>query len=187
MIAYKSLFNFLKEPENGRAVLGIDGRCASGKTTFSAHLESIFPSSIVHIDDFFLPHNLQKDALGGNIDRERFFSEVLLNLRNDAPFFYSVFDCKFQRFSDKRKIDPKNLVIIEGVYSLLPEFIPYYDIKIFMDIDPNLQKKRLISREGARADMFFKKWIPLEESYFNTFNSRKTADIILSEYAGINE
>ena len=44
----------LNNKENAIAV-GIDGRCASGKTKLSEKLKKEFNASVIHMDDFFLP------------------------------------------------------------------------------------------------------------------------------------
>lgn len=38
-----------------QAVLAIDGRCGSGKTTLAALLAQTLPCRVVHMDDFYLP------------------------------------------------------------------------------------------------------------------------------------
>ena len=64
-------------------VIAIDGRCASGKTTFALRMEA-FGFYTVHADHFFLPPDLrtpERLALpGGNIHSERFLTEVAMPL-----------------------------------------------------------------------------------------------------------
>ena len=66
---------------NNIRIIAIDGRCASGKTTFTQKLANYLNAEVIHMDDFFLRNELKtKERLsevGGNIDYERFTSEVL--------------------------------------------------------------------------------------------------------------
>ena len=57
------------------AVVAIDGRCGSGKTSLAALIAALFPCNVFHMDDFFLPPALRTPERlsqpGGNVDRER--------------------------------------------------------------------------------------------------------------------
>ena len=60
----------------------IDGPCASGKTTLAARLAETLHASVVHTDDYVVPH-AQKTAdrlavPGGNCDADRLLREVIL-------------------------------------------------------------------------------------------------------------
>lgn len=63
-----------------RLIIGIDGCCASGKTTLAQRLYSDFGADLIHMDDFFLPPSLRTPARyeepGGNIHYERFFTQI---------------------------------------------------------------------------------------------------------------
>lgn len=63
-------------------LVAIDGRSASGKTTLVNALAEQFHTSVVHMDDFFLPVELrtpERFAMpGGNVHFERFQEEFLL-------------------------------------------------------------------------------------------------------------
>ena len=65
-----------KRLATGPFTVAIEGGSASGKTTLSQLLETIYDCTIFHMDDFFLqPHQrtpLRYAEVGGNIDRERF-------------------------------------------------------------------------------------------------------------------
>ena len=64
--------------------VAIDGPCTSGKTTFAAMLNRRFGGNVLHMDDFFLrPEQRTPERFaepGGNVDRERFETEVLAPL-----------------------------------------------------------------------------------------------------------
>ena len=56
----------------------------------------------------------------------------------------------------------------------------YYDCAIFCDIDPDLQRQRIIARNGPdQAEDFFQRWIPLEEAYIADQNPLGRAQIII--------
>ena len=167
-----------------RVVIGIDGRCGSGKTTLADILHNVFDCSLIRMDDFFLPPNLRTaerlNQAGANVHHERFQDEVLRPLKESIDFSYRTFDCSIMNYADEpKKVEIKPLTIIEGSYSMRPEFLECYDLKIFMDIADDFQKERIINRNGAeRYKMFEQKWIPMENKYFESFQVKQTCDEI---------
>ena len=48
------------------------------------------------------------------------------------------------------------------------------------NIEPELQRERILKRNGQeKAEMFFNRWIPMEQKYFEAFKIREKCDIIL--------
>ncbi len=165
-------------------VISIDGRAASGKTTLSSYLSYITGASVVHMDDFFLPPALRTEErlqeAGGNIHYERFIEEVLPEIRKGNEFTYTAFDCSVMDYGEKRTVHPSPYIIVEGAYSCHPLFGDYTDIKVFSDISPEDQMKRILLRNGEKmAEMFASRWIPMEEKYYKVFRIKEKADLIL--------
>ena len=66
---------------------------------------------------------------------------------------------------------PGKLVVTEGAYSMHPELAPYYDLSVFLDISPELQRERILRRNTPeKAEQFFRRWIPMERAYFSAFD-----------------
>ncbi len=158
-----------------RVIIAIDGRCASGKTTFAASLEKELGCAVFHMDDFFLrPEQRTAERYaepGGNVDRERFFEEVLAPLRReDKVIEYRPFDCRTFELMPARRVDAGRIVAVEGSYSCHPTLWESYDLHIFLTLSEREQFERILRREGEkRAEVFRERWIPLEEKYFSAF------------------
>ncbi|MBQ7921624.1 MAG: hypothetical protein IJ325_03485 [Clostridia bacterium] len=167
-----------------RVVIAIDGRCASGKSTMAEQIARIYPASVIHMDDFFLPGELRTPErmgeTGGNLHRERFLEEVIPNLQRGS-FAYRVFQCSTFTYADKpRVVEDNKLIICEGSYALHPDFGKYYDIAVFSDIDPEEQLRRIRERDGEfMLKRFRNEWIPMEEKYFTGMGIREKCDYIL--------
>ncbi|MCM1495658.1 MAG: AAA family ATPase [Bacteroides sp.] len=151
--------------------IGIDGRCAAGKTTLAAYLQEELRCSVIHMDDFFLrPEQRTPERYaepGGNIDYERFRTEVLKPLLQGRRLQYRPFDCHSQGFREPVCLEPEDIVIIEGTYSCHPFFREAYQLRIFLTLEPEEQLRRIRERNGAKALIQFReRWIPLEEAYF---------------------
>lgn len=176
-----------EEPKNTGSrscVIAIDGPCASGKTTLAKQLAAATKADIVHMDDFFLPAALRtKERLrepGGNVHYERFMEEVIPALTQGGDFSYRCFDCGKMEMGPKKQVRGMGIVIVEGSYSCHPKFGNYMDIKVFIDVDPEEQMKRIVRREGPEAvEMFRQRWIPMEEVYLETYQIRDRADIFV--------
>lgn len=167
--------------EKAFAVVAIDGRCAAGKTTLAARLQEKLDCNVIHADEFFLrPRQRTADRLatpGGNVDYERLFKEVMLPLKENRDFAYRPYDCKMGSLKEPIQVNAQKITIIEGSYSCHPKLWDYYDLRIFMTIEECLQKERIKERNKEMAEVFFQKWIPLEETYFKTYAIAERCDI----------
>lgn len=77
-------------------LVAIDGRCASGKSTLAKDLQKQLDCNVIHMDDFYLqPHQRTTKRLrepGGNVDYERFETEVLQPMLTGEAFSYRPYD-----------------------------------------------------------------------------------------------
>ena len=164
------------------AVLAIDGCCASGKSTLGARLSEALGCPLFHMDDFFLrPEQRTPERFaqpGGNVDWERFREEVLEPLRRGEDIRYRRFDCGSFTLEPSTLIRPGRVNIVEGAYAMHPELAPYYDCTVFLRVPPEEQRRRILRRNGDRAEMFFRRWIPLEERYFREMNVEQRCDFV---------
>lgn len=170
--------------EKDHVLVGIDGRCASGKTTLGEELHRILGGNLIHMDDFFLRPEQRTveryEEPGGNVDRERFEEEVLKPVKEGKDFSYRPFDCQTMRLKKPVKVNEKKLVIVEGSYCLHPSLESFYDLKVFLDVDKDTQWKRIEKRNPDKLEAFHEKWIPYEEKYFKAFRIRENSDIVLN-------
>lgn len=168
---------------SNRVIVAIDGKCTSGKTTLAGQLAEIYDCNVLHMDDFFLrPEQRSPERFaeaGGNVDYERFKEEVLVPLLSGKEFSYRPFDCKTFTLSEPVTLMPKKLTVIEGSYSMHPYFADPYDLKILLTIDENTQNQRISERPVFLQERFFTQWIPMENTYLESFCIAEKADLIL--------
>ena len=160
--------------EKKQCFIAIEGRAAAGKTTLAHALKVYFDGAIIHMDDFFLPSALrtkERYAMpGGNIHYERFNEEVGKQLTLGNAFKYQKFNCEKMQLDCWQEVQNKKIIIIEGAYATHPKIQVTYDLKFFLDINQEEQKRRILYRNGEKAlEQFLKKWIPLEEMYFESY------------------
>ena len=157
-----------------RYLITVDGPCASGKTTFAHQLASLLRATVIHTDDFVIPHEqktVERLAIpGGNCDAERLAAEVLSPWKNGLPVRFRRYDCKKGKMLPAEELPETQLLILEGSYCNLPMLRQYADFRLYLDTPKDLRMKRLRERESdASLRLFMEKWIPLEEAYFKAY------------------
>ena len=157
-----------------RLTVTLDGPCASGKTTLASKLAEAFGASVIHTDDFVIPHALKTPERlavpGGNWDLERILEEIIVPWSSGAIVKYRKYDCASDSFSPEETLPQSDTLIIEGCYCNLPGIRECADVRLFLDAPWGKREQRLAKRESeASLKMFHERWIPLEDAYFKTF------------------
>jgi len=166
--------------------VAIDGHAASGKTSLATSLKERYDCNMIHMDHFFLrPEQRTVERLtepGGNVDYERFKTEVQNPLLAGEAFAYRPWNCQTGEYGEKVDIKPNRLSIIEGAYSLHPTLSEAYHIKVFLRIPTEEQLCRIEARDGETLlERFQSEWLPMEQSYFEAFGIAQTCDFIFGE------
>ena len=184
-VKYQPLFDKIEQALScGSVLVAIDGGSAAGKTSLAELLREKYGCAVFHADDFFLrPEQRCAERLaeaGGNMDRERLKAEVLDSLVKGEAVTYRPFSCKTMSLMDAVTVLPTKLTVLEGAYCLHPDLADAYDLKVFLDVDSQLQKQRILKREPAqKAEMFFNRWIPMEQRYFEQLKVKERCDIVI--------
>lgn len=170
-------------PQASPCVIAVDGRCGSGKSTFGKALAEALQADLFHMDDFFLrPEQRTAERYrtpGENVDHER-FAGVIAAWRKQEPFAWQKFDCGTMSLLPAEICMPRRTAVVEGTYSMHPELRQYYDLTLFLEIDPEFQKERILRRsDEAVLQTFIERWIPLEELYFSSMDIRNLCDLCL--------
>lgn len=170
--------------EKNVILVAVDGRCAAGKTTLAEELQKACQGNVLHMDDFFLRKEQRTTERlkepGGNVDYERFLKEVLLPLYQKEAFTYRPYDCGTGKIKDSHTMNIKPVNIVEGSYSCHPALWKYYDLHIFLSVDKEEQIRRITLRNRENAELFWNRWIPLEELYFSAFDIENRCELHFS-------
>ncbi len=172
--------NIPKDRGNAPYLLAIEGPCATGKTTLSTALQSKLDCDLVSLDHFFLPRNQQgnPEEIGSNIHKEGVLNQVLRPFSQGNEGKYCPYLCQTGEFGETIHLT-KKILVVEGVYAMLPEFQKFYHLKIFLTASLECRKKRLIAR-GSSLEAFETQWIPRENLYFAQENIQTLCDFTFS-------
>ena len=162
-----------------RVVVAVDGMSGAGKSSLAELLKDTYSCNVISMDHFFLrPEQRTTERLaepGGNIDYERFNEQVLAPLMPGKPFAYRPYDCGTLTLSEPVNVDLNPITVIEGVYSMHPSFAnahgiyDAYDTSVFLEIEEDVQRQRLLKRSPHLYERFINEWIPMENMYFERF------------------
>ncbi|MBP3645362.1 MAG: hypothetical protein J6K55_02950 [Clostridia bacterium] len=176
--------------QQGSSLIVFDGPCGSGKTTLAGLLGKLLGTVPVPMDDFFLPPDMRTPERlaqpGGNVHRERFLEEVLHSLLSGGDVRWRRFDCGTFEMHD-RCLPKTDVTVIEGSYSHHPAFREAYEklgaLRVFVEVDAQEQLRRIGKRDPELLSMFQSRWIPLEKNYFEAYDIRGGADLVIQSPA----
>lgn len=181
---FPALLAVWKLVQAGRpAIAAIDGRCGSGKTGLAALIARVFPCSVVHMDDYYLPPAQRSAAWeqtpGGNMDFARILEEVLQPAGRGEAICCRPFSCHAGRLGKAFQLPPRPLTVVEGSYSHHPLLTARYGLRIFLTCSKKEQARRLKAREGDSFPAFQHRWIPMEERYLASCGVEQSAGLTL--------
>lgn len=165
-------------------LVAVEGPCGAGKSTVAEAVGAVLGANVLHVDDFFLrPEQRTPERLaepGGNFDREHFYAEAIVPLREGKDFTFRPYNCAHQVLAAPVPFVRTPLVIVEGVYGMHPDVAAAYDYRVFVDVDSETQRNRIARRNGeAMLRRFETEWIPMEERYFAAFGIKAQCDLVV--------
>lgn len=116
----------------------MDGHSGAGKSTLAAAVADTVDAAIVHVDDFYgdMPEAERLElAPAEGVDRyfdwERLRTKALLPLVQRERARYGCFAWVAGRgLTNAVTVDPRDIVLIEGVHSARPEFDDLLDLRV---------------------------------------------------------
>ena len=180
-------------------VIGIAGGTGSGKTTVAnVVLERVGADRIAYLphDGYYkdlsdLPGN-QRSAINfdhpDSLDTELLIYHVQ-QLREWKPVDLPIYDFKHDvRTAETRRILPQPVILVEGILIFAePELRPLFDVKIFVDTDPDIRFIRRLERDiterGRSTQSVIHQYLSTVRPMHLEFvePSKRYADIIIPE------
>ncbi|HKA12635.1 MAG TPA: uridine kinase [Candidatus Dormibacteraeota bacterium] len=167
-------------------MVGVDGRAAAGKTTFTRALGALDPGlDVIEMLDFALP---AAERLGegvepagraaAGVDWRRLRSSVLLPLSRDQIARYQRYDAATDAMAEWRIVPVGGIVIVEGRYSCVKALATFYDFRVWVECPFEIRRSRLVSEKGSGSLMDCD-WLSAEEAYIKAQNPAASAHLVV--------
>ena len=158
--------------EPGRTTLvAIDGLMCAGKSTLARQVAGELPDAdVVTLDDFYRFLAAEEQALGLEegyrryFDWERVLREVLIPLGGGSGVRYRRYDWVSKSLAEWRDVEPREVVLVEGVYSTRPELRPYFGATVYVSTPRETRLARMAER-GYPDLTWVEHWMAVEDWY----------------------
>jgi len=170
-------------------VVALDGGSGAGKSTLAAEVASHVGATVIQCDAFFdaTITDEEWDTYTSEwkcrrcIDWQRLHKEALLPLIAGESVQYHPFSFSAENGLDSSSITkkPSKVIILDGIYSALPEFSDVVDFKVLVDVLPEVRRYRHNVREGHADEAWHKQWDPAEDYYFSVLCPPASFDLIV--------
>lgn len=167
-------------------LVGLDGHSAAGKSTLAQHLQQQLANlTIVRADDFYRVMDADEraalDAAGGYAlyyDWQRLERDVLVPLSQGRAARYQRYDWANNCLGGWTAVEPRGIVVVEGVYTTRPELRGYYDLTLWVATDFAMRMRR--QNERADPAEWVARWEAAEAYYVQQHAPQKHADAVIS-------
>ena len=178
--------------------IGITGGTGSGKSTIAKEIYRQFGEdciAMIEQDSYYKDqsHLSMEDRVKTNYDHPNAFDNNLLvshleSLLNGHSIQKPSYDFSIHnRIEDTTKVEPKEIVIVEGILILEdPRIRELLDIKIYVDTDADVRIIRMvrdINERGRTMESVINQYLNVVKPMHNQFTepTKKFADIIIPE------
>ncbi len=185
-------------------VIGIAGGTGSGKTTVANGILNrvgknriaYLPHDAYYRDLHDLPYE-QRAAINfdhpNSLESELMIKHVL-QLKQGKSVDIPIYDFSIHTRTDKTiRVEPRPVILVEGILIFAePELRKLFDVKIFVDTDPDIRFIRRLERDiaerGRTTDMVIHQYLSTVRPMHLEFvePSKRYADVIIPE-GGLNE
>ncbi len=150
------------------AFVGIGGRGGAGKSTLASRIDG---AQVVSTDGFW-------DGEGFELSRLR--AEVFDPLLAGHEARYAAWDWDARRPGGIHVVEPRGIVVVEGVCALHRMFRDDYDVRVWVEAPYETRLARGVARDGeaARAT-WVESWMPSEDRYVESDDPIECADLVV--------
>ena len=166
---------------NQSFVVGINGIDCAGKTTFAKS-----------VSKYFTHHKIENDHLDiDNFNNSAIESETYKAFVSDSwdeedlNKYYELiinYSDAIRAVSESKK--KYSLVILEGIFIYKPQLADLFDLKIYLDIDISLGRKRFAKRRSLKRDkrpfdIYDKIWMLSHIKYDSEVHPKQISDLVI--------
>ncbi|HEX4019150.1 MAG TPA: hypothetical protein VHX15_20610 [Frankiaceae bacterium] len=176
------------ERPSGIVIVGVSGFGGSGKSTLAAALADVLKASTVSTDEFATESVMRQSDDWNGIDRARLARQVLDPLhRGERRITYdSSGDWQAWTAESKTLELEGDYFIAEGVGLFHPDVLPFFNLTVWIDIDPEESIRRGLARDGRAGhddrSIWKEVWAPNDQRFFDRFHPKSRADMVVDAH-----
>ena len=160
-------------------IITIDGVAGAGKTTLAQHMSDEyrdrFSVNVIHMDDLYEGWD---DPLGAALTTKL---ELIVSAhRAEQPFTTTQFDWERLLPGSSFTIEPRELLILEGVGSGQSAIREFVETKIWIDLEPIVGLRRVLARDGSEIEAQMIEFLEAQRNHFMKEGTRDAADFHLN-------
>jgi len=178
MITPQQLLQQLQQQSQSRdcMVVAIDGFAGAGKSTLAKWLaEHLEACQIMSLDDFYQPlankqwvQLSEEAALQAYLPTQTLAQQLLQPLQQGQSITWQARDWLTKKLSPEKKIVPRGVILVDGVFSSHKDFRPWVDLRILVSTLPSTCRRRVLARPQPNTD-WFAHW-QRTETWFHNHN-----------------
>ncbi len=162
------------EPRCGDVVVvAIDGPSGSGKTTLAHDVTQTLDGQTLHLDRLYPGWDGLAETPG------LLARQVLEPLATGSPAAYVRWDWDRDQWADTVTVEASRFLVVEGCGSSVRPARTYAAVRVFVDADPILRKRRGITRDGESYRPHWDQWAAQEAALFDRDGTRQHADLLI--------
>ncbi|CAB4335446.1 MAG: hypothetical protein F2690_02545 [Actinobacteria bacterium] len=156
------------------SLIAIDGRAGAGKTTLAAALSTELSLKhsvgVIHMDDLYEGWN---NALGIHLSQT--LETIVKAHQLNKTIEIKIFNWESMTFDSTQRIEPVEILILEGVGAGQKVVREAGAIVHWLDIDPEIGIARVLKRDGNQIAKQMKQWQIDQELHFMSDKTRENA------------
>lgn len=151
-----------------RAVVLIDGRSGTGKTTLGAQIAQLLGAQLVHLDDLYPGWDGLRAAADAVV------TDVL-----GTPSGYRRWDWVADAPTDWASVDPDLPIVVEGCGAVSRASAPLASLRVWLEADDTVRWDRAIGRDGEVFAREWDRWAAQEQEFIAAEDPAALADVVL--------
>lgn len=166
-------------------IIGISGFGGSGKSTVAKELSRELAAPVIGVDEFWKSTSKDDYNLWENIDFDRLTTEVLKpHAEGNLQISYGVFNWEKNKVTERRTVNSKGILIVEGVGLFRPSLMKYFAFSIWIDcpIETAISRGKKRDREEYGVnhdDNWDGLWKKNDLQTYHEFSPQKAADLVI--------
>ena len=155
------------------AVVLVDGRSGSGKTTFASAVAAIAGAELLRLDDVYPGWD------GLAVATRALVAGVLAPRSTGAPGAVPTWDWEEGHPGAVRHVRPTGGLVVEGCGALSRGAVALADLAVWVELPEPVRRDRALERDGAVFAPHWERWARQERRFVAQEDPRAVADVVV--------